>query len=454
MFRFLFYPFNLLIDSLEGVGRYVELMASMFRSIFSWHKYLSLTVDHLFHIGVLSIPIVILTSLFSGMVTSVQAAYQFESGFVPNWFVGSIVGESVLLELAPMMTALVMTGRVGATIAAEIGTMIAALGTSIHDEFNIEKIRYHRVIIMTDADVDGAHIRTLLLTFFYRHMPEIVQRGYLYIAQPPLFKVKRGTAEVYKKDQRALDDFLIDEGLKGARLMVGQSREQEARTGDDLREIVERARAQCSRLRILARRVTAPLVEQAAIAGVLNLELLNDTKNIQRATQYIADRLNKLADPGEDGWSGSGVIGECLAFEHNRRGVVNRYEIDVSLVQSTEARSLDADAAMLQEIYAHPASFQFKDRTYTIHGPTSLFQMVVSQGRKGANIQRYKGLGEMNPNQLWETTLDPEARNLFQVKVSHADDADDLFSTLMGDLVEPRREFIQQNALDVANLDV
>ena len=214
--------------------------------------------------------------------------------------------------------------------SAEIGTMIAALGTSIHDEFNIEKIRYHRVIIMTDADVDGAHIRTLLLTFFYRHMPEIVQRGYLYIAQPPLFKVKRGTAEVYKKDERALDDFLIDEGLKGARLMVGQSREQEARTGDDLREIVERARVQCSRLRTLARRVTASLVEQAAIAGGLNVELLNDTKNIQPAAQYIADRLNKLADPGEDGWSGSSVIGECLAFEHNRRGVVSRYEIDVS----------------------------------------------------------------------------------------------------------------------------
>lgn len=338
--------------------------------------------------------------------------------------------------------------------SVEIGTMIAALGTSIHDEFNIEKIRYHRVIIMTDADVDGAHIRTLLLTFFYRHMPEIVQRGYLYIAQPPLFKVKRGNAEVYKKDERALDDFLIDEGLKGARLMVGQGTAQEGRTGDDLREIVERARVQCSRLRALARRVTPPLVEQAAIAGALNLELLNDTKNIDRAAQYIADRLNKLADPGEDGWSGSGVIGERLDFEHNRRGVVSRYEIDVSLVQSTEARSLDADAAMLQEIYAHPSSLQFKDRTYTIHGPTSLFQMVVSQGRKGANIQRYKGLGEMNPDQLWETTLDPEARHLLQVKVSHADDADDLFSTLMGDLVEPRRAFIQQNALDVANLDV
>ncbi|MFP6714628.1 MAG: DNA topoisomerase (ATP-hydrolyzing) subunit B [Alphaproteobacteria bacterium] len=336
----------------------------------------------------------------------------------------------------------------------EIGTMIAALGTSIHDEFDIEKIRYHRVIIMTDADVDGAHIRTLLLTFFYRHMPELVQRGYLYIAQPPLFKVKRGSAEVYKKDERALDDFLIDEGLKGARLMVGPNKAQVGRTGDDLREIVERARIQCALLRTLASRGTTPLIEQAAIAGVLNVELLNNIENVTQAAQYIADRLNKLAEPGEDGWSGLGVIGSCLSFEHNRRGVVSRYQIDSSLMQSVEARALDEDAAMLQEIYAHPASLQFKDSTHEIHGPTDFFQMVLSRGRKGASIQRYKGLGEMNPGQLWETTLDPEARNLFQVKVSHADDADDLFSTLMGDLVEPRRKFIQENALDVVNLDV
>ncbi len=338
--------------------------------------------------------------------------------------------------------------------SAEIGTMIAALGTGIHDDFDIEKIRYHRIIIMTDADVDGSHIRTLLLTFFYRHMPELVQRGYLYIAQPPLFKIKRGSTEVYKKDERALDDFLIDEGLKDASLMVGLGGAQMGRIGDDLREILERARIQCVLLRALALRVTAPLIEQAAIAGVLNVELLNDAENVNQAARYIADRLNKLAEPGEDGWSGSAVIGSCLLFEHDRRGVVSRYEIDVSLMQSTEARALDEDAAVLQELYAHPASLRFKDSAHEVHGPTSLFQLVVSQGRKGTNIQRYKGLGEMNPGQLWETTLDPEARTLFQVKVSHADDADDLFSTLMGDLVEPRREFIQQHALDVANLDV
>ena len=341
--------------------------------------------------------------------------------------------------------------------SAEIGTMIAALGTGIgKDDFDIEKIRYHRVIIMTDADVDGAHIRTLLLTFFYRQMQEIIRRGYLYIAQPPLFKVKRGSAEVYKKDERALDDFLIDEGLKGARLLVGPNNAQIGRTGDDLREIVERARLQCALLATLAARVTTPLIEQAAIAGVLNVELLNNTENVAQAAQHIADRLNKCANPGEDGWSGSAVIGECLVFEHNRRGVVNHYQIDTNLIQSAEARALDKDteARMLQEVYEHPAILQFKDSNHTVLGPTELFQMVLSQGRKGASIQRYKGLGEMNPGQLWETTLDPEARNLLQIKVSHADDADNLFETLMGEEVEPRREFIQRKALDVANLDV
>ena len=338
--------------------------------------------------------------------------------------------------------------------SAEIGTMIAALGTSVHDDFDIEKIRYHRIIIMTDADVDGSHIRTLLLTFFYRHMPELVQRGYLYIAQPPLFKIKRGSTEVYKKDERALDDFLIDEGLKGARLLVGPKKAQEGRTGDDLREIVERARKQCAWLTALALRVSAPLIEQAAIAGVLNVELLNDTENVNQASRYIADRLNKLAEPGEDGWSGSAVIGSCLSFEHDRRGVVSRYEIDASLMQSTAARALDQDAAVLQELYAHPGSLRFKDSAHEVHGPTDLFELVLSQGRKGTSIQRYKGLGEMNPGQLWETTLDPQARSLLQVKVSHADDADDLFTKLMGEDVAPRRLFIEENALSVANLDV
>ena len=338
--------------------------------------------------------------------------------------------------------------------SAEIGTMIAALGTSVHSDFDIEKIRYHKVIIMTDADVDGAHIRTLLLTFFYRHMNELVQRGYLYIAQPPLFKVKRGSTEVYKKDERELEDFLLDEGLKDGRLLVGQSTSQAGRTGEDLREVVAGARIQCALLKKLAMHVTAPLIEQAAIAGVLNTDVLRDSEKLEQAAKYIAGRLNKLANPGEDGWTGHGVAGDCLSFEHDRRGVVTTHKIDSNLILSAEARALDEAAPQLQEMYAHPASFEFKDDVQQINGPTDLFHTVLSHGRGGANIQRYKGLGEMNPGQLWETTLDPEARKLLQVKVSHADDANDLFSKLMGDMVEPRREFIQQNALDVANLDV
>ena len=338
--------------------------------------------------------------------------------------------------------------------STEIGTMISALGMGIGDDVDITKIRYHKVIIMTDADVDGSHIRTLLLTFFYRHMPRMVENGYLYIAQPPLFKIKRGSAEVYKKDERALDDFLIDEGLKDARFLVGPDADQKGHTSKDLRDIVERARIQCSLLKKLSVRVTSSLIEQAAISGVLTLEVLNNSDNIRSAAEYIAHRLNVLALPGEDGWTGSGATGEALLFEHDRRGVVNHYRIDESLINSAEARALNEDAEELQTMFERPARFESKAGSQHIHGPTELFEAVLSQGRKGTTIQRYKGLGEMNPDQLWETTLDPEARNLSQVTVSHADDADNLFTTLMGEEVEPRRDFIQTHALDVEHLDI
>ena len=338
--------------------------------------------------------------------------------------------------------------------STEIGTMISALGMGIGDDVDITKIRYHKVIIMTDADVDGSHIRTLLLTFFYRHMPTMVESGYLYIAQPPLFKIKRGSAEVYKKDERALDDFLIDEGLKDTRFLVGPGAQQEGHAGDDLRRILDKARLQCSLLKKLADRVTAPLIEQAAVSGVLNAELLDDEANIESAAGYIAQRLNVLALPGEDGWSGKGIPGKALAFEHNRRGVISHYKIDEALINSAEARALNKDAEELQNMFERPAHFESKTGSQVIHGPTELFEAVLSLGRKGATIQRYKGLGEMNPDQLWETTLDPEARNLSQVTVSHADAADNLFTTLMGEDVEPRREFIQTHALDVEHLDV
>ena len=341
--------------------------------------------------------------------------------------------------------------------SAEVGTLIAALGTGIgREDFNIEKIRYHKIVIMTDADVDGAHIRTLLLTFFYRHMPAVIERGYLYIAQPPLFKVKRGSREVYKKDERELEDFLIDDGIKDARLLIGKPDDQAARAGDDLRDLVMRAREQAAMLRPLARREHHDLMEQAAVAGALDIALLYDADTARQVGAYIAQRLNALAAPGEDGWTSQfDETTKALLFTLDARGEIATYRIDETLLQSVEARRLNEDRASLQELYAHPAVLEAKDRRIEqIRSPIGLFDAVLSLGRKGTSIQRYKGLGEMNPDQLWETTLDPNVRTLLQVKVDHADDADDLFSTLMGDLVEPRRNFIQEHALDVANLDV
>ncbi len=340
--------------------------------------------------------------------------------------------------------------------SAEVGTLIAALGTGIgDDDFDIEKIRYHKVIIMTDADVDGAHIRTLLLTFFFRHMPEVVARGYLYIAQPPLFKVKRGNREVYKKDERELDDYLLDEGLKDARLLVGKSGEEVVHTGADLREMLMRARDQASWLKVLAHREHPALIEQAVVSGALSLGLLQEPDTAATVGGYIVERLNALAAPGEDGWSHAVDDSGALIFILTARGETANYRIDESLLQSSEARRLDAVAAELQEFYGHPAVLEAKEqKILPIRSPLDLFEAVLDLGRKGTSIQRYKGLGEMNPDQLWETTLDPEARTLLQVRVDHAEDADNLFLTLMGESVEPRRKFIQEHALDVANLDV
>jgi DNA gyrase subunit B len=340
--------------------------------------------------------------------------------------------------------------------SAELGTLIAALGTGIGTEdFDIDRIRYHKIIIMTDADVDGAHIRTLLLTFFYRHMLEIIKRGYLFIAQPPLFKVKRGNLEVYKKDERELEDFLIDEGLKDARLLVGRPSAQEARAGADLREIVVRARDQSAAMSTLARREHRGLIEQAAVAGALDLELIRDPETAAQTASFIAQRLKTIAAPGEDGWKSEVGADGAMLFTHEARGEISHYRIDEALLQSNEARRLNAARDEIQALYEFPAVLEAKDRRIEpVRSPIDLFEAVLALGRKGTSIQRYKGLGEMNPEQLWETTLDPDARVLLQVKISHAGDADDLFSTLMGDLVEPRRTFIQEHALDVANLDV
>ena len=336
--------------------------------------------------------------------------------------------------------------------SAEIGTLITALGTGIgREEFNVEKLRYHKIIIMTDADVDGAHIRTLLLTFFYRQMPEVIERGHLYIAQPPLYKVKRGSSEQYLKDSKALEDYLVNTGLENTTLVLADGTE---RAGTDLRGIVEDALAVRAALDALHARYPRPLIEQAAIAGVLNPEVLSSPEQAANAAAYIARRLDVIADETERGWVGEPTTDGGLSFVREVRGVKEAWTLDGKLIGSADALRLDRKSAHLQEIYERPARLRRKDGETMIFGPTSLLDAVFAFGRKGITMQRYKGLGEMNPEQLWETTLDPNVRTLLRVKVSELDEADDIFTKLMGDVVEPRRDFIRENALNVANLDV
>jgi DNA gyrase subunit B len=333
----------------------------------------------------------------------------------------------------------------------QVGTLITALGTGIgRDDFDLSKLRYHKIIIMTDADVDGAHIRTLLLTFFFRQMPEMIEGGYLYIAQPPLYKVMRGKSEQYLKDERALEDYLIETGLDDCTLKLATGEE---RRGRDLQSLVEDARVIRGILNSLHSRYNRAVVEQAAIAGVLSPSVVGDPAAAHEAAAYIAKRLDALADEVERGWSGTFREGEGYVFERTVRGVRDVAVIDDALLSSAEARKLDEYAPRLQEAYPRSAVLRRKDTETPIHGPVSLFEAVTEAGRKGVSYQRYKGLGEMNPQQLWETTLDVNARSLLQVKIKEVDAADDIFTKLMGDVVEPRREFIQDNSLD-ANVDV
>ncbi len=340
--------------------------------------------------------------------------------------------------------------------SAEIGTLIAAMGTGIgKDDFNVDKIRYHKIIIMTDADVDGSHIRTLLLTFFFRQMPEVVEKGYLYIAQPPLYRAKRGNSEVYLKDDRAMEDYLINGGLEGT-VYIAPSGAQMA--GPDLKALLDKARVARNAINAMARKVPWQILEQAAIAGAFNPEILADREGAIRMAQTVAARVDRLEPELERGWTGS--ISEQVAghgglmFQRTLRGVTETHVIDPQVMHSTEARRLDAMADDLARTYGEAGTLRIRDSDQVIRGPMDLVIAVMAWGRKGITINRYKGLGEMNPEQLWETTLDPSVRSLLQVKVAQGDDAESVFSTLMGDVVEPRREFIQDNALNVQNLDV
>jgi DNA gyrase subunit B len=335
--------------------------------------------------------------------------------------------------------------------SAEIGTLITALGTGIgrgepeQGGFDITKLRYHRIVIMTDADVDGSHIRTLLLTFFFRQMPDLIERGHLYIAQPPLYRAKRGNDERYLKDDDALEGFLLDKALADARLTYVDGTAFEH---DELRSEVRLLRETTLQLRRLAAAAPVTLLEQAAIAGALT----PDAERATAAAPGLAARLNAVSLPNEQGWVVS--ADGALTMSRTVRGVAERHTLDAATLRSTEARWLHERAEVLARKFREPAKLRLDAQEAAVPGPASAYDRIIAHGRRGLSVQRFKGLGEMNPDQLWKTTLDPAARTLLQVKVGDTEDAALVFSTLMGDVVEPRREFIVGNALKVANLDV
>ncbi len=318
-----------------------------------------------------------------------------------------------------------------------IGTLILALGTGIgRDDFDIAKLRYHKIIIMTDADVDGAHIRTLLLTFFFRQMPELIEHGHVFIAQPPLYKAAKGKQARYVKDDADMDAFLIEEGTDGAELDLGDG---SRRTGLDLQTLVRDAKTFKAGVDRLSLRAPAFAIEQSALSGLFT----EAGGNLETA----ATRLNLYAEEGDGPWSGSAANGG-VQFDRVRRAVSEKIVLEETLIRSLDARRLGERAQAFEGLFDKPAVFRRKDKSTTIRGPLDLLAAVLDAGKKGLTIQRYKGLGEMNPEQLWETTLDADARTLLKVRVEHEDEAKELFSKLMGDVVEPRREFIQENALD------
>ncbi|MFV0625988.1 MAG: DNA topoisomerase (ATP-hydrolyzing) subunit B [Alphaproteobacteria bacterium] len=337
--------------------------------------------------------------------------------------------------------------------SAEIGTLVTALGTGIgRDDFNVGKCRYHKIIIMTDADVDGSHIRTLLLTFFYRQMPELFEKGYVYIAQPPLYKSKKGNSVLYLKDDREMEEYLIRNGADDA-VLTNKTGEQVI--GQDLIVLVEETKKARNMIAALSNRAPEKIVEQMAVFGLFDPEILSSEKILTERLDALAIRLNALEAEYDKGWKVWAEKDGSIIFSRTLRGVEERHVIDGLVLESYEAKVLNTLETFLYRNFSTTSNLVSKGGVEKkITGPVSLVDAIVASGKKGMSVQRYKGLGEMNPDQLWETTLDPEARSLLQVKVEHMDEADEVFSTLMGDVVEPRRDFIQENALNVTNLDV
>lgn len=329
----------------------------------------------------------------------------------------------------------------------EIGTLITALGTGIgRDDFNIEKARYHKIVIMTDADVDGAHIRTLILTFFYRQMPELIEKGYLYVAQPPLYRIRRGNKAVYLKDEKSLQEYLIDGALDGTVLNANG----EQRSGADLKNIILKTSDFIKLVKSLSRRMPWDIIQAAALAGAFTEDALGNESNAKK----IADKLNStINDPVLGCWEAS--INEEGDFEFTRevRGVTERQILGKTVLSCPEVAQINEIIKSIGDVFEGRVILKSKTEETVVSTPSLLFEAIMEAGRKGMSIQRFKGLGEMNPDQLWETTLDPDNRTLLQVKINDVDEAEEVFSTLMGGIVEPRRDFIQANALKVSNLD-
>ena len=336
--------------------------------------------------------------------------------------------------------------------SAEIGTIITALGTGIgRDDFNADKCRYHKIIIMADADVDGSHIRTLLLTFFYRQMPELIERGYVYIAQPPLYKVKKGNSILYIKNEREMDDYLIRGGCDDAALVLADG---EQIAGQDLIDLVEKNRKARGLIANLSKNVPEKIIEQMAIFGLFAPEFLS-SDNPQPELDALAARLDELEAEYDRGWKAVMQEDGSILFTRTLRGVTEKHVVGANILDMQEVPALASLQSVLHDTFAQTSTLVSKQGLEKkISGPVSFVDAVIAAGKKGITIQRYKGLGEMNPEQLWETTLDPEARSLLQVKIDRMEEADETFATLMGDVVEPRKEFIQENALNVVNLDI
>ena len=338
--------------------------------------------------------------------------------------------------------------------SAEIGTMVTAFGTGIgREEFDVSKCRYHKIVIMTDADVDGSHIRTLLLTFFYRQMPEIIEKGYVYIAQPPLYKAKRGNSVLYLKDDREMEDYLVRGGCEDA---VLQKNNGEQLAGQDLIAMVENTRKARGLIAALNKKAPEKIIEQMAIDGMFAREVIDNLDLLREKAALLAVKLDTQEAEYDKGWKGDVLPDGSVSFHRTLRGVEEKHVIGATIFDSPEARALNEMKNFLSENYSEEQSLSSPKlgEEKKIHGPVSFVDAIMAMGRKGITLQRYKGLGEMNPEQLWETTLDPEARSLLQVKIDMLDDADQVFSTLMGDVVEPRKDFIQENALNVINLDI